>query len=208
MAYINDYQYYENGGNLPADANWGSYQYVSLEEIVNNFVLMYTGNNELLNNVNRYQVLFYAKRGIQELNYDAMKEIKILELDVCDSLRFVLPQDYVNWVRISIYKNQVLMPLSENIQTLWSGAYLQDNNCNILFDQDGNVLKPQHSSLDMDRITGTKKSIYLAAVACFKPNSFHLSSVYSQAAYNKESEEKYLSRHRTFLNTIREGNFK
>jgi hypothetical protein len=95
MAYINDYQYYENGGNLPADANWGSYQYTSLEEIVNNFMLMYTGNNELLNNISRYQVLFYAKRGIQELNYDAMKEIKILELDVCNSLRFVLPQDYL-----------------------------------------------------------------------------------------------------------------
>ena len=80
MAYITDYQYYENGGNVPTDSNWGSYQYVSLEDIVNNFMLMYQGNNELINNINRYQVLFYAKRGIQELNYDAMKEIKILEL--------------------------------------------------------------------------------------------------------------------------------
>ena len=161
MAYINDYQYYENGGNLPEDANWGSYQYTSLEDIVNNFMLMYQGNNELLNNLSRYQVLFYAKRGIQELNYDAMKEIKILELDVCNSLRFVLPQDFVNWVRVSVYRNGMLLPLVENIQTNWSGAYLQDNNCNILFDQDGNVLKPQHSSLDMDRILGSKKSIYL-----------------------------------------------
>ena len=58
------------------------------------------------------------------------------------------------------------------------------------------------------RYYGTKKSIYLAAIACFKPNSFHLSCVYSQAAYNHESDEKYLSRHRTFLNTIREGKFK
>ena len=37
MAYITDYQYYENGGNAPEDANWGSYQYVSLQDIVNNF---------------------------------------------------------------------------------------------------------------------------------------------------------------------------
>ena len=41
MAYLNDYQYYENDGNAPADANWGSYQFVSLAEIVNNFLLMY-----------------------------------------------------------------------------------------------------------------------------------------------------------------------
>lgn len=161
MAYINDYQYYENGGATPEDANWGSYQYTSLEDIVNNFMLMYQGNNELLNNLNRYQVLFHAKRGIQELNYDAMKEIKILELDVCNSLRFVLPQDYVNWVRVSVFRNGMLLPLVENIQTNWSGAYLQDNNCNILFDQDGNVLKPQHSGLDMARILGSKRSIYL-----------------------------------------------
>jgi len=133
MAYINDYAYYANSGNNPSDANWGSYQYVSLADIVNNFMLMYQGNHELINNINRYQVLFHAKRGIQELNYDAMKEIKVLQLDITQQLRFVLPQDYVNWVRISIYENGYLKPLTENIQTNWSSAYLQDNNSNILF---------------------------------------------------------------------------
>ncbi len=161
MAYITAYQYYENGGNSPEDANWGSYQYVSLYDIVNNFMLMYSGNHSLVNNEERYKVLFHAKRAIQELNYDAFKEIKILELNVCDSLRFVLPPDFVNWVRISIYKDGVLRPLTENIQTNYSGAYLQDNDCKILFDEDGNILKPEFSNLDLDRITGAKKSIYL-----------------------------------------------
>ena len=161
MAYITDYQYYENGGIIPEDSNWGSYQYVSLENIVNNFMLMFQGNNEIVNNLNRYQVLFHAKRGIQELNYDAMKEIKILELTVCDQLRFVLPQDYVNWVRISWEKNGMLYPLTENIQTNWSGAYLQDNECKILFDIDGNVLKPSNSFWDKQRIDGQQKTMYL-----------------------------------------------
>jgi len=79
MAYLTGYQYYENSGNIPEDANWGSYQYVSLEDIVNNFMLIYNDNLQLINNVNRYQVLFYAKRAIQELNYDAFKEIKVLD---------------------------------------------------------------------------------------------------------------------------------
>ncbi|QDP54100.1 MAG: putative structural protein [Prokaryotic dsDNA virus sp.] len=161
MTYITDYQYYENGGNVPEDANWGSYQYISLDDIVNNFMLMFQGNNELINNINRYQVLFFAKRAIQELNYDAMKEIKILQLQVDDQLRFILPQDYVNWVRISCYKDGCLKPLTENIQTNWSGAYLQDNDYKILFDIHGNVLKPNKSKLDIDRIDGVKKSIYL-----------------------------------------------
>ena len=161
MSYITDYQYYENGGVVPEDANWGSYQYVTLDDIVNNFTLMYQGNNELINNIERYQILFHAKRGIQELNYDAMKEIKILQLQIDSQLRFILPQDYVNWVRISQYTSgQVLIPLTENIQTNWSGAYLQDNNYKILFDIDGNVLKPNQSKLTIDRIAGTAPSIY------------------------------------------------
>jgi hypothetical protein len=162
MAYLTEYQYYENTGNPNTeDANWGSYQYVSLYDIVNNFMLMYAGNHSLINNEDRFKVLFHAKRAIQELNYDAFKEIKILELDVCDTLRYVFPPDYVNWVRISLYKDGVLRPLTENIQTNWSDAYLQDNKCRILFDHNGNILKPSTSTIDLQRIEGTKKSIYL-----------------------------------------------
>lgn len=161
MAYISQYQYYENGGVVPEDANWGSYQYVSLQDIVNNFLLMYSGNHSLVNNEERYKVLFHAKRAIQELNYDAFKEVKVLELTVPDMLRYILPSDYVNWVRVSLYKDGWLRPLSENIQTLSSKAYLQDNTGRILFDQYGNALSPQYSEIDYDRLTHIKKSIYL-----------------------------------------------
>ena len=161
MAYITQYQYYENGGVDPTDANWGSYQYVSLEDIVNNFMLMYAGNHSLVNNEERFKILFHAKRAIQELNYDAFKEIKILELEVSDTLRFVLPSDYVNWVRVSQYRDGLMYPLSENIQTNWSQAYLQDNNYNILFDQNGAALSPEFSTLDTERIFGGAQSIYL-----------------------------------------------
>lgn len=161
MAYLTGYQYYENNGNIPEDANWGSYQYISLEDIVNNFMLIYNDNKQLINNVNRYQVLFHAKRAIQELNYDAFKEIKVLELNVCDNLRFVLPPDYVNYVRISMYKNGYLWPLVENIQINSATSYLQDNDCKILFDINGNILQAEFSAVDRERIANTKKSIYL-----------------------------------------------
>ena len=161
MAYISQYQYYENGGNAPTDANWGSYQYISLYDIVNNFMLIYSGNHNLINNEERFKVLFHAKRAIQELNYDAFKEIKVLELSVDDQLRYILPSDFVNWVRISIQRDGILHPLSENIQTNWSRAYLQDNTGTILFDIDGNALSPQFSELDYERIFGLGRTIYL-----------------------------------------------
>jgi hypothetical protein len=163
MAYISQYQYYENAGQNPENDNWGSYQYVSLFDIVNNFMLMYAGNHSLINNEERFKVLFHAKRAIQELNYDAFKEIKVLELNINETLRYILPDDYVNWVRISMYKDGVLYPLTENIQTITSSAYLQDQTGRILFDVNGNVLKPQFSDIDFDRINGQKKSIYLDA---------------------------------------------
>ena len=161
MSYITQYQYYENGGSAPENINWGSYQYVSLFDIVNNFMLMHTGNHSLVNNEERYKILFHAKMAIKYLNYDAFKAIKVLELNVCNGLRYVLPSDYVNWVRISLYKDGVLRPLTENIQEMSSSAYLQAHDCRILFDIDGNALEPEHSNLDYDRITGQSKSIYL-----------------------------------------------
>ena len=160
MAYLTDEKYYTNDGVAPTDLNWGSYQYVSLENIVNNYMLMYQGNHSLVNNEERYKILFHAKRGIQELNYDAFKEVKVLELKVCDSLRFVLPPDFVNWVRVSVFKDGVLLPLTENIQINSAKAYLQDADCNVTFDADGKAV-PTPSSFNQARLDGEIQSIYL-----------------------------------------------
>ena len=87
--------------------------------------------------------------------------VAVLELDVCDRLRYVLPPDYVNYVRISMYKDGLLSPLSENIQVNSAKSYLQAHDCKILFDINGNILEAEYSALDRQRIAGTKKSIYL-----------------------------------------------
>lgn len=160
MAYINDYTYYENEGNTPKDVNWGDYQYISLFDIVNNFMMMYVGEDELINKIDRYKVLFHAKRGIQELNYDSLKESKILELSVSDNLTVVLPPDFVSFIRISLYKNQELRPMVENEDTNYAKNYLQDNQSNVLFDSNGDVLIGT-SILDNDRLDGVQKTKYL-----------------------------------------------
>jgi len=167
MAYISQHQYYENSGKTPENKDWGSYQYVSLRDVVNNFMLMYQGNHSLVNNEERYKVLFHAKRAIQELNYDAFKEIKAIELTLSDSVRYILPSDYVNWVRVSMFENGVLYPLTENINLTTAQGYLQDNNYDLLFDENGSVLKSEYSELDFARIKGTKKSIYLNSSSPF-----------------------------------------
>lgn len=160
MAYISNFKYYENDGLGQGDENWGSYQYITLADVVNNFMLMYVGNHELINNIDRYKVLFHAKRGIQELNYDAMREVKVLQQSLDDQIRLVLPSDYVNYVRISMYEDGELRPLVENVQINYSRSYLQDHEAKILFDKDGGILEGT-SEVDYKRIKGLDKSMYL-----------------------------------------------
>ena len=160
MTYINQQKYYTNDGVNPTDSNWGSYQYVSLSDIMNNFLLMYAGNHSLINNVNRYKILFHAKRAIQELSYDAFKEIKSLELTVYDDLRFVLPSDYVNWVKLYLFKDNTLRELTENIQVQSAVAYIQSATADFTYDGSNNATIVQ-SDLDTSRKNGALKSIYL-----------------------------------------------
>ena len=160
MAYINQRKYYTNDGVNPTDENWGSYQYVGLEDIVKNFQLMYAGNHELINNENRFKILFHAKRGIQELNYDAFKEIKNLELTIYDDLRFVFPPDYVNWVKLYLFKGNTLLELTENIQVQSAVSYIQSATASFTYDGNGNATVVQ-SDLDTARKSGGLNSIYL-----------------------------------------------
>jgi hypothetical protein len=160
MAYINQRKYYTNDGVAPTDSNWGSYQYVSLDNIMTNFELMYDGNHSLVNNENRYKILFHAKRAIQELNYDAFKEIKALELKVYNDLRFVLPSDYVNWVKLYLFQGNTLRELTENIQVQSSIQYLQNSTAVFGYDGNNNVSTIE-SNLDSARKSGALNSIYL-----------------------------------------------
>ena len=132
MLQLTDQQYYED------ENNWGEYQYVLLKEIINNFYIMYVGDDKVINDCKRYEVIFHAKRGLQELNYDAGREVRALELEVAQDLKMPLPKDYINYVRISyVDENGNLRPLIQNNSNAISVAYLQDNNYNVVFDNNG-----------------------------------------------------------------------
>lgn len=87
-------------GNTVED-NYGGYSYITLDDIINNFIVAYVGVNKLIPDVKRTDVLFHAKRGLQEFSYDVLKSVKSQELTVPHSLSVILPQDYVNYVKIS-----------------------------------------------------------------------------------------------------------
>jgi hypothetical protein len=139
---MTDFEYYENSGVNPKDENWGNYQYVLLKDIINNFYMMYVGDDKIINDCKRYEVIFHAKRGLQELNYDVAKEVKAIELELPTNLQLPVPRDYVNYVRISwVDEDGNFRPIIKNNQSGIVNSYLQDNNYNILFDTNGQALE-------------------------------------------------------------------
>jgi len=81
--------------------NYGSYAYVKLNDIISNFLVGYVGKDKLIPEAKRTDIIFHAKRGLQEFSYDTLKSIKSSELTVPDSLSLTIPQDYVNYVSLS-----------------------------------------------------------------------------------------------------------
>tara|TARA_R100001460_G_scaffold1569_7_gene5862 strand:+ start:2806 stop:4014 length:1209 start_codon:yes stop_codon:yes gene_type:complete len=81
--------------------NYGNYEYITLNSIVNNFIVAYVGAGKLIPSVKRTDLVFHAKRALQEFSYDTLKSIKSQELTIPPSLSVVIPQDYVNYVRMS-----------------------------------------------------------------------------------------------------------
>ena len=83
------------------ETNYGSYAYTSLNDVINNFMVAYVGKDKLIPAVKRTDVIFHAKRSMQEFSYDTLKSIHSVELNIPPSLSVVLPQDYVNYVKVS-----------------------------------------------------------------------------------------------------------
>ena len=88
------YNYY-TGDNL------GTYQFVTLDNIINAFMYAYVGEMKIISKVNRTDVQFYAMRAIQELSYDVFRSVKSQEIEVPPTLKMILPQDYVNYVKLA-----------------------------------------------------------------------------------------------------------
>jgi len=98
-----------NGGNYglrdafgsAVEENYDDYSYIKLNEVINNFMVAYIGAGKLIPSAKRTDIIFFAKRAMQEFSYDTLKSIKSQELNISPSLSIIIPQDYVNYTNIS-----------------------------------------------------------------------------------------------------------
>ena len=132
--------------------NYGGYAYVKLNDIVSNFLVGYVGKNKLIPEVKRTDVIFHAKRGLQEFSYDTLKSIKSSELTIPDSLSLTIPQDYVNYVSMCYIDDfGIKRPLypNNNLTTNPYYTFLQDNQGRLT--QDGHGENTEGTSITEER---------------------------------------------------------
>ncbi len=110
--------------------NYGSYSYITLNDAIDNFMVGYVGDGKIIQTAKKSDVLFFAKRSLQEFSYDTLKSIHSQELTIPSSLNIVLPQDYVNYVKVSwIDQYGVKRPIfpTNNLTTIPYNTPIQDN---------------------------------------------------------------------------------
>ena len=78
--------------------NHDTYSTITINDIISNFQVAYVGAGKLIPSVKRTDLMFHAKRGLQEFSYDTLKSTKSQELTIPASLSLLIPQDYVNYV--------------------------------------------------------------------------------------------------------------
>jgi hypothetical protein len=144
-----DEQYYlgPDGVWNSFDENYGSYQFILLKDIINNFMISYVGLEKNISKVKRTEVAFHAKRGIQEFSFDTLPSIKSQEIEIGPTLNFILPKDYVNYVKLvwvdSKGIERIIYPTSKTSNPL---PILQDAEFEYLFDeQTGQMLTAEES---------------------------------------------------------------
>ena len=135
--------------------NYGGYEYIKLKEVVNAFMVAYVGAGKIIPSVKRTDIVFHAKRGLQEFSFDTLKSIKSQELTVPGSLSLPIPQDYVNYVKMSwvdaMGVKHTIYPTQ--LTSSPSATPLQDNFGDIIFDQFGE--NTEGSSLTDERWSGS-----------------------------------------------------
>ena len=169
--------------------NYDSYSYIKLEEIINNFLVAYVGTGKLIPACKRTDIIFHAKRGLQEFSYDTLKSIKSQELTIPPSLSVIIPQDYVNYVRISsidtlgvkriIYpaNNLTISPYETPLQDD-EGQPTQDNFGDNL--EGTSITEERWKSADDNLITGRFRDINFAGFFDYFDENFGLGGYYGR----------------------------
>ncbi len=128
------------------DENYGSYQFVGISDIINNFMTVYVGEEKIITKVKRTDVAFHAQQAIQEFSFDTLPQEKSVEIECPPGLYMIMPQDYVNYTKLSWTDNQGIERIIYRTDLTSNPLpYAQDASYEYVYDENGAVVYPQPS---------------------------------------------------------------
>ena len=128
--------------NYYSSNDFGNYQFTSLHDIINQFMVVYVGEDKMIPRARITDVQFHAMRSLQELSFDTLKSCKSIEFTVPAALNYTLPIDYVNYTKVSSVDSagikHILYPVSK---TSNPKTFQEDANGNFLYDINNNLIE-------------------------------------------------------------------
>lgn len=105
---------------------------ILLSDIINDFMLLHT-DDDYVNNVNETQLKVLGRRGIREMGFDILQNVKSVLLPLNeDNITVNLPDDFVNWTRIGV---------------------VGDDGLFYIFKENNNIAAPMRYEYDVDGVT-------------------------------------------------------
>jgi hypothetical protein len=75
--------------------------FISLNDVINNFIISYTGPGKLIPDSKRTEVVFHARRCLQEFAYETLKSQFVVDLPLVPTT-YPLPADFVGVVSVIV----------------------------------------------------------------------------------------------------------
>ena len=75
--------------------------FISLNDVINNFIISYTGPGKLIPDSNRTEVVFHARRCLQEFAYETLKSQFLADLATVPAT-YTLPADFVSVISVVV----------------------------------------------------------------------------------------------------------
>ena len=160
--------------------------FISLNDIINNFIISYTGPGKLIPDSKRTEVIFHARRCLQEFAYETLKSKFTVEASVLPAT-YTLPNDFVTIINIEA-DNIDFVQVKENPG---QAEYAIDYNNKIVSFNAGNVNDPDFELTYLSNSLTTDEN---AAIPKLAEEALYACMVYAILANREKTDPNLLQR--------------
>jgi hypothetical protein len=162
--------------------------FISLNDIINNFIISYTGPGKLIPDSKRTEVVFHARRCLQEFAYETLKSQFTFTSSVIDpSAELEVPADFVAVISLEV-ESDVYTQVETNPG---GGEYVYDYNSRKILFNNGDVGNP---SLVLTYLSNALTTDENAAIPKLAEEALYACMVYAILANRTNTDPNLLQR--------------